>query len=187
MIRALLIALLLSVVISSAQACSCMGITRDTAYRYADVVFSGVVTEESVVEAFDSAQVKRFLADSISLDQAIASMRDMVYRQFRRVIIQVSKRYKGQITESQLVVYTAIHEAECGVDFRVENRYIVYARGDEILRSRYNLPDSFPASRLYTAGLCSKTGLYSRAENQALIHLKNRILVPKIGKQKRGK
>ena len=97
---------LLLLMVSVANACSCMYPSFDDAFTRADVVFAGIAT------AFE---------DPSNDNASQSSCADVVYT------FAVSRIWKGAVADS-FEVHTARSSASCGAEFELGEHYLVYAR-----------------------------------------------------------
>ena len=141
-VQLLVIASIITSVAFVSRACECEVVDVSTHWRYADVVFKGRVV--SVATNADNSS------------------------NHKKVVLQVSKVYKGTNAESVFTILTPAHGQSCGVGFELGKDYLVFGS------KKANLTIEVSRERLstYTTDQCSGTENWSEDYERQLFGLK---------------
>ena len=124
------------------------------AYKSADAVFVAKVIEEEVVNIEPSTQMPFFQL------------------QVKKYVVVVEQIFKGKLSTDTLFVYTGVNSAECGFDFAVGDRYVIYGDRECYMASGKEARD-FPSGRgIYWTSHCTRTRSFDEAEVKELEALK---------------
>lgn len=137
MLRILLFIGLLVGVDMRAIACSCIGTsTTASALKYTDVVLVGVIRSRM------SAAASTILKPNAHIKNGI----DTSFHDHVKYIVDVMEVYKGNRREKTVEVFTGLGNGDCGVNFVIGGRYVIYAHrrrlffgnGSNSLKTRIN-------------------------------------------------
>ena len=124
--KILLIIGLLIIGTKSSLACSCEEPgSIEESFNYSDAVFDGKVISKSFVTFAESIRIEA--ADSMrqNLDENKLNLFDSEF--IMKVEFEITKCYKGNISNDTIVIYTTRTSASCGYPgFEIGHDYIVY-------------------------------------------------------------
>ncbi|MBV7529316.1 hypothetical protein [Chitinophaga sp. sic0106] len=132
--------------------CSCMDeLSVKEEFKHADVVIIGKVIAKKLV----------YLPDTLREEIKIPIM---------EYILEVETRFKGEIGQKELTIFTGTGRSDCGVIFEEGQKYIVYS----YFRDTY--PTGKKVPRFLYTHICTRTGLANdRKEQRKLRRLANRL------------
>lgn len=134
------------------QACTCIS-EEDVkhARNHADVVFVGKVVKAEKLEV-------------ISKEVEVTNFKEPVMR----YTLQVERWFKGRIATEEVVVYTGMGGGDCGYDFELNKRSIVYAKRNDVMVERFNADVPLSGRGIYWTNICTRTGIFDEDEAKLL-------------------
>lgn len=85
-----------------------------------------------------------------------------------RYTLQVEREFKGRMVADQVIVYTGMGNGDCGFQFKLNERYIVYGDRDDVRADRYMADKQLYGRGIYWTGICTRTRLYDEEEVKQL-------------------
>lgn len=158
--------LFFSLTVNSVFACSCVGeSTVEEAYNGSDVVISGNVISITKEWFPDSIRIKSIISQGFPTDNLD---KELFGFYLNKVIVNVETTFKGHITSDTLIIYTGMSEGDCGYDFMVGYRYVIY--GDtESFFARFNKDRDYPSGpNTFWTNICTRTQAHNRKEVRKL-------------------
>lgn len=112
--------------------CNCVGgRTVQEAVEYNDGIITGTVISKSYVTVIDSTILRTFHFDSIMISKASQVL-------IARYEILVHERFKGDVTQDTVLVYSGIGSFDCGSRLKVGEKYIIYGKNETYLNQSKN-------------------------------------------------
>jgi len=139
----------------SAFACSCVGQEDvERARKKADAVVLGTVVAEERVEVTDPAMLTHF----------------PVF--VKRFTLQIERSFKGGTVADTVIVVTGMGNGDCGFEFAVGKRYVVYASRDAGNQGQLLASKPLTGRGVFWTNICTRTKTYDESEVKELEHLK---------------
>lgn len=161
-IKYILIILIIALIEFETQACSCdKKSTFKNEIRSASVIFVGTVVNSEEIKIFDT------------LDQR--------YKIKMKYTLIIDNIYKGQCFNDTMYVFTGKEYSDCGFNFQIGKKYIVYGRNLMInIRGIEQIfIDGKPA--VYTS-ICTRTRLYQKREIKKIKKYLKKVALMKVEK-----
>ena len=158
-----LVCIIMSSAITPSLACRCFGIqTLSEGIQASDMIFSGEVLS---VEYWNLADTSR-----IFINQDLKSQIDGQFEVHLKIVkLKLERTYKGWIHTDTITITTMMDEAACAYNFKIGERYIVYAW----IFDKKKLTEFFINNDanliLCSTGLCTRTGRWQSEEHENLI------------------
>lgn len=151
--------LILTVVSDKLLACSCIGQrTVQEEVKHADAVLVGTIVSKDLITLTDSALLQLFHNDTTFKNNSFANMTIAKYGLF------VHDIYKGKISKDTIVIYTGIGGGDCGIRFKIGEKYIVYGENNTYF-GQVNNDFKFPReNNAYWTYSCLRTMSYYQDE-----------------------
>jgi hypothetical protein len=155
MTRPLLLMIGLAISLIRASGCDCVLNDVRGSAKKADAVFVGKVISINKIEITDTRTFTHF----------------PVF--VKRVEVAVERSFKGRIRTDVVVVYTAYEGTECGMEFILNERYVIYASRDpEFAVQKVGAVQPLYGPGIYWTNSCTRTRAYDEAEVKALEFLR---------------
>ncbi len=140
-------------------ACSCIGgRTVREEIKHADAVLTGTIVAKQIIPILDPAFSGASPTDTTTLQPT------QVKFAIARYDLLVSDVYKGNILTDTVGLYTGLGGGDCGVRFKVGERYIVYGE-KETYMGPFLEDFPLPASKnAFWTHICLRTTSYDQAE-----------------------
>lgn len=151
--------LILTVVTDNIFACSCIGQrTVKEEVKHADAVLVGTIVSKDLVTLSDSTLLQLFQNDTTFKNKSFANMTIAKYGLF------VHDIYKGKISKDTITIYTGIGGGDCGIRFKIGEKYIVYGENNTYF-GQVNNAFKFPREKnAYWTYNCLRTMPYFQDE-----------------------
>lgn len=151
--------LILTGVSDKLLACSCVGQrTVQEEVKHADAVLVGTIVSKDLITLTDSALLQLFQNDTTFKNNRFANMTIAKYGLF------VHDIYKGKISKDTIVIYTGIGGGDCGIRFKISEKYIVYGENNTYF-GQVNNDFKFPREKnAYWTYSCLRTMSYYQDE-----------------------
>lgn len=147
----LLIAILFSTTFSFA--CSCIGKSKiKTSLKSADAVFVGTV--------ISSKKVK------IKMDSSNVEIDSLHFLSIMEYQISITQRIKGKVLNDTIKIYSGFGEGDCGFQFNIGQKYIVY--------SHYEEYSWWGKVNFLSTNICMRTMIYDDKEYRKLMRFGKR-------------
>lgn len=164
-LRILSVLTLLSVILiglKPAPVCSCIGHSSvNDSYKTADMIVVGDVFYISKDSIVDSSALRGRMK-YVKLGRYTESFaRSKSTQYLTKALIKINKVYKGQFTSDTLTVYTGIGGGDCGFDFTLSTRYIIYGSVESYL---YIRPGGKESRNTCWTNICTRTQDHNEAE-----------------------
>lgn len=155
----LLTLLLLTTISGRVIACSCVGESSvQGEVEHADAVLVGTMLNKQLVTLTDSAMMKMFPNDTTLRNSPMKAIR------IARYDFLVQDIYKGEITNDTLTIYTGLGGGDCGIRFKIGEKYIVYAEDESYFGQLNNDFNSPKATNTFWTNSCTRTTSYYQDE-----------------------
>uniref|UniRef100_UPI001E52553B TonB family protein n=1 Tax=Pleomorphovibrio marinus TaxID=2164132 RepID=UPI001E52553B len=140
-------------------ACSCVGQrTVQEEVKHADAVLVGTIVSKDLVTLSDSTLLHFFQNDTTFKNNRFANMTIAKYGFF------VHDIYKGKISTDTIVIYTGIGGGDCGIRFKIGEKYIIYGENNTYF-GQVNNDFKFPKEKnAYWTYSCLRTMSYYQDE-----------------------
>ncbi len=151
--------LLLTSISGRLLACTCIGQrTVKEEVKHSNAVVVGTILSKQLIVLTDSTMLKMFLNDTLNRNLPIYKMT------IARYDILVHDIYKGKFTTDTLTIHTGLGGGDCGVDFEIGKKYIVYGE-NETYFGQENKDFKFPkAKNTFWTYICLRTTEYNQGE-----------------------
>ena len=117
--------LLLTSVSGRLFACSCIGQrTVQEEVKHSDAVLVGTIVNKDILTLTDSILLQMFPNDTTMKNSSMTKMT------IARYGLLVSDIYKGKITADTVTIYTGLGGGDCGIRFKIGEKYIVYGENN---------------------------------------------------------
>ena len=136
-LKRLVFILLLSTLNYWTYSCNCIGeLTVKESIKHSDIVVTGTVISSGFMIVTDSNMIKLFKPDTSLYNKYPYSIIIAKYR------IKVEKLFKGKITSDTLTIYTGLGNGDCGFNFKIGYKYIIYGQNKhyKMINSKFNFP-----------------------------------------------
>lgn len=139
--------------------CSCIGQRLvEQEIKHVDAVIVGTILNKEIITLTDSALTKILNLDSTTRNLLMNILTIARYELF------VQDFYKGRVTNDTVTIYTGIGGGDCGIDFEVGKKYIVYGENEAPYGdANYNSIFSSPNNIIWT-NICLRTTYYTETE-----------------------
>lgn len=130
-------AIILLLAISKTFGCRCQkkpSVKKEI--KTSEIVVSGTILSKEIIDI------------SGTVDNIPYKMQQACYKML------VQKKYKGNFTQDTLCIQTGLDENDCGFDFKIGKKYIVYSS-----KGQFTKPENFSTS------ICTRTRRYGFWEN----------------------
>jgi TonB family protein len=140
-------------------ACSCSGQrTVQEEVKHADAVLVGTMVSKELVTLSDSTLLQLFQNDTTIKNKSFANMTIAKYGLF------VQDIYKGKISRDTVTIYTGIGGGDCGIRFKIGEKYIVYGENNTYF-GQVNNDFKFPREKnAFWTYSCLRTMSYYQEE-----------------------
>lgn len=140
-------------------ACSCLGQrTIQEEVKYSDAVVVGTIISNQIVTLIDSTILKMFSSDTLMQN---SNFYKMPIARYELLVLEV---YKGKITNDTLLIFTGLGSGDCGIEFEIGKKYIVYGK-NETYFGQTNNDYKFPkAKNTFWTHICMRTNLFYEEE-----------------------
>jgi hypothetical protein len=130
-----------------AKACTCIGeSTVKNEIRAKDAVFVGIIAESEEIRIYDTLNSS-----------------SVIYRVEMKYTILVEATYKGRQVSDTAYIFTGRGGGDCGFDFQIGQKYIVYAR-HLTPADRVNELVFIDKKRAFRTNICTRTRKYDEQE-----------------------
>ncbi len=153
--HALLLSLSLMVIVTGAEACTCIGQENvQQARKRSDAVVVGKVI--SAVQ------------QEIAATGEFAPSRSVVMR----YSVLVERSFKGRIRGDTMIVYTGVGNGDCGYGFEEGHRYVIYGSRDLPYNGKWTGEKPLQGKNTLWTNICTRTRQYDESEIKELERLK---------------
>jgi hypothetical protein len=139
------------------KACTCVGEStiKDEIHKR-DAVFVGTIIEKEEIRIYDTL-----------------SPNNVIFRVDMKYTVVIETKFKGQQFGDTAFVFTGVGGGDCGFNFRVGQKYLVYAdhlkTGD-----RYNGPLYIDKKSAFRTSICTRTKPYNKSEERQILKTQKR-------------
>ena len=148
-------------------ACECDSIPSvEKAYQSADQILVARVVKIEMIYTGEATAVRSL---TVSQSEESGKIETVMRNSYKRVTLEVKDVLKGKVIGDQQVIYTGIDETECGFDFGVDRKYVIYnyfSPEDERIIGRTRLDE-----KLLFTDHCTRTMRYKKGEVKELENL----------------
>ncbi|PKL80757.1 MAG: hypothetical protein CVV25_03390 [Ignavibacteriae bacterium HGW-Ignavibacteriae-4] len=154
----LIVFLFFGITIQNATACKC---AKYAGAEYSDIVIKGKIIRIETELLPDSTRIKEMTKLPIETESNDKNLDSSL---FKKVIVNVTKLFKGQPTSDTLNIYTGFGGGDCGVHFLENEEWIIY--GMYRILSSENV---FPVGHnKYWTFICTRTQRYNMKEEKVI-------------------
>ena len=154
----ILIFILLTGFSSQILASSCIEqMTVEEELKQSDAVVVGIVLSKQFIVVTDSTMLKMYPNDTLVRNSLLSK------KTIARYDLLVLDVYKGKFKNDTLTIYTGIGRGDCGFNFIVGSKYIVYARNYKVEGRHIEQLHIDQKSAFYTT-ICRRTRLFDTTE-----------------------
>ncbi len=140
-------------------ACDCKGqATVENAVKNSSLVVTGTVISNILVAVKDSHQIVSFTEDSLKQ----TTFRYTTIMTKCKVV--VGELFKGSISSDTLTFFTGTGEHDCGKEFIVGEKYIVYSSEKTYSKQKYNDLIYSLGKNIFWTDKCTRTTQYNSEE-----------------------
>lgn len=141
------------------HACSCMGKSNfKESIKNTDAIFIGTVLNAESIRLIEKIARELYPNDTASQNNYSGNMNVIRYD------VLVENIYKGKITRDTIFVYSGTGSGDCGIEFSIGEKYIVFGE-KETYFGQINNTLKFPKGKnIFWTDICSPTTLYNETE-----------------------
>jgi predicted Zn-ribbon and HTH transcriptional regulator len=145
-------------------ACNCMDEEDINSHiQHADIVFGVKVISKIITTNYDSLNISTTQNSSNSIFnwQEIASS---------VVKIKVDKIFKGQAKADTIIIITPAYSASCGINFKQNEKYILYATLVDEISLRTQVNTSAFRNSVFWTNECTRTQAWNSTEENEIVN-----------------
>lgn len=174
------ITLIAYLLISSTKlwACTCIGeASTKEAFNHSDLVITGMVIDSEIIRiwsdttdaryGFDYWVEKHVLDSTTNYEEWKENNIDLSIQMIDYTIV-VEDRLKGGRRKDTLVVRTGFGHGDCGFQFRIGEKYLIYARHEKGIKYNHEILNRTRKELrgIYRTTICTRTKLMSFAAEE---------------------
>jgi hypothetical protein len=145
-------------------ACDCKGETTvENAIKYSSLVVVGTVISKDLVAVTDSHEIVSFSDENLKQ----STFRYTTILSKNKIL--VLELYKGIISSDTLTVFTGTGGSDCGTEFTIGDKYIIYSSEKTYSKMKYNDLIYSLGKNVYWTDRCTRTSKYNQEEVQEII------------------
>lgn len=140
-------------------ACDCIGrATVEQEIKKVEAVIVGTIVSKELVTVIDSTLLEIFQSEPSIINTGLLNVTIAKYG------LNVHNIYKGEISIDTISIYTGLYGGDCGVDFLIGGKYIVYGDNSTFLGQRDGI-HKFPSEKnAFWTDICLRTMSFSNEE-----------------------
>jgi hypothetical protein len=157
--KILMCAVLCYVSLAETFACDCKGqATVENAIKNSSLVVTGTVISKILVAVTDSHQIVSFTDDSLKQN----TFRYTTI--MTKCKVRVGELFKGTISSDTLTIFTGTGGPDCGKEFIVGEKYIIYSAEKAYSKQKYNDLIYSLGKNIFWTDKCTRTTQYDSEE-----------------------
>ncbi|NQX97079.1 MAG: hypothetical protein HRT73_04250 [Flavobacteriales bacterium] len=183
--KKLIITIIILISTTAIYACSCIGeVTVNEELKKSDLVIVGTVIDSQIVKFWgDTTSTKTFFDMGIKQGEIDSSLsyeywknnNSFAYFELIDFTVIVEKRFKGTRQTDTITVRTGFGGGDCGFNFNVGQRYLIYAEEEHRIKYSQNKPgrEKKELIGIYRTNICWRTKPIAIAKKELRILKKN--------------